>query len=583
MPPKRPDAAGGEATRTGRAIRIDHFVLARLEQEGLAPSPEADRVTLIRRVTLDLTGLPPTPAEVDAFLADTSPDAYEKVVDRLLASPRYGERMAVALARRGPLRRHQRLPDRRRAASCGAGATGSSTPSTRNMPFDQFTIEQLAGDLLPNADARAADRHRLQPQPSRQRRGRHHPRGVRRRVRRRSRRHDRDRLARPDAAAAPAATTTSTTRSARRSSTSSSPTSTTCRSRAGRSSTATRRRTSRRRRASSKTQLAELEARAGTAPEADSPSCSPSSTRRRRSGSRRSRPRRSTGRVTRGLVGTLPARWHLRRAESRRRSEDGDAGVSPPGRIGQAADFDGKRFVDAGDVGELRLLRQVHAGGLGPARRRHGGTILSRMADADRGRRLQPRAWTGGKLQVNLVKRWLDDAMRVETEQPLAPDRWHHVAGHLRRLARWPRGVKVYVDGEPQKLQGLPRRAEPDRSRPRSRCASAPAAGRQAASTGCIDDVRVYDDVPAAEEAAHRRHAESIAAIVADPAEQAHAGARRTSCGPTSSSSTRPTRSAQARQRAASSCASSATQLDRELPDDDGDGGDADAARHASC
>src|SRR5207249_11801322 len=74
---------------------IDSFVLARLEAEGLRPSPEAARTTLIRRVTLDLTGLPPTPEEVDAFLADKRPGAYERVVDRLLASPRYGERMAL--------------------------------------------------------------------------------------------------------------------------------------------------------------------------------------------------------------------------------------------------------------------------------------------------------------------------------------------------------------------------------------------------------------------------------------------------------------------------------------------------------
>ena len=73
---------------------IDAFVLARLESEGLAPSPEADRETLARRLSLDLVGLPPTPAEMDAFLADTSPDAYEKLVDRLLASPHYGERWA---------------------------------------------------------------------------------------------------------------------------------------------------------------------------------------------------------------------------------------------------------------------------------------------------------------------------------------------------------------------------------------------------------------------------------------------------------------------------------------------------------
>ena len=74
---------------------IDRFILARLEAEGLRPSPEADRSTLIRRLALDLTGLPPTRAEAEAFLADTAPDAYEQLVDRLLASPHYGERMAV--------------------------------------------------------------------------------------------------------------------------------------------------------------------------------------------------------------------------------------------------------------------------------------------------------------------------------------------------------------------------------------------------------------------------------------------------------------------------------------------------------
>src|SRR6185369_7910406 len=73
---------------------IDNFILARLESEGLRPSPEADRATLLRRVSFDLTGLPPTAEEVNAFIADKSPDAYEKQVDRLLASPRYGENMA---------------------------------------------------------------------------------------------------------------------------------------------------------------------------------------------------------------------------------------------------------------------------------------------------------------------------------------------------------------------------------------------------------------------------------------------------------------------------------------------------------
>jgi hypothetical protein len=126
-------------------------VLGRLEREGLAPSPPADKATLIRRVTLDLTGLPPTPEEVDAFLKDTSPGASEKVVDRLLASPHYGERWA----------RHW-LDAARYADSDGYEKDTGRPFAWRyrdwvihalnaDMPFDQFTIDQLAGDLLPNA------------------------------------------------------------------------------------------------------------------------------------------------------------------------------------------------------------------------------------------------------------------------------------------------------------------------------------------------------------------------------------------------------------------------------------------------
>jgi hypothetical protein len=129
---------------------IDHFVLARLEKEGLEPSPEAERVTLIRRLTLDLTGLPPTLGEIDAFLNDKSEDAYAKAVERLLESPHYGERWG----------RHW-LDVARYADSNGfeKDAARSIWPYrdyvinafNRDLPFDQFTIEQLAGDLLPNA------------------------------------------------------------------------------------------------------------------------------------------------------------------------------------------------------------------------------------------------------------------------------------------------------------------------------------------------------------------------------------------------------------------------------------------------
>jgi hypothetical protein len=129
---------------------IDNFVLARLERAGLQPSPPADRATLVRRVTLDLIGLPPTPEEADAFIRDRRPDAYERLVDRLLASPRYGERWArrwLDLARYADTNGYEK--DRPR--SIWPYRDWVIDALNRDMPFDRFTVEQLAGDLLPNA------------------------------------------------------------------------------------------------------------------------------------------------------------------------------------------------------------------------------------------------------------------------------------------------------------------------------------------------------------------------------------------------------------------------------------------------
>ena len=148
IPPERPvlpPVADAEWPRN----QIDTFVLSRLERDGLTPTEEADRATLLRRVTLDLTGLPATQAELAAFLNDDSPDAYEEVVDRLLQSPRYGERMAVEWL------------DAARYADTNGYQTDGERSMWRwrdwvidayndNMPFDQFTIEQIAGDMLPN-------------------------------------------------------------------------------------------------------------------------------------------------------------------------------------------------------------------------------------------------------------------------------------------------------------------------------------------------------------------------------------------------------------------------------------------------
>ncbi len=127
---------------------IDAFVLAELDRVGLAPEPEADRETLIRRASLTLTGLPPTPAEIDAFLADKKPEAYERLVDRLLASPRYGENQArywLDAVRYADT--HGLHIDNERAVYPYRDWVVRAL--SEDLPFDQFTIWQIAGDLLP--------------------------------------------------------------------------------------------------------------------------------------------------------------------------------------------------------------------------------------------------------------------------------------------------------------------------------------------------------------------------------------------------------------------------------------------------
>jgi hypothetical protein len=129
---------------------IDYFVLARIEAAGLRPAPEADRPTLVRRLYLDLIGLPPTPAEADVFINDKSADAYDKLVDRLLASPHYGERWArrwLDLARYADTNGYEKD----RVRSMWPYRDWVIQALNDDMPFDQFTTEQIAGDMLPNA------------------------------------------------------------------------------------------------------------------------------------------------------------------------------------------------------------------------------------------------------------------------------------------------------------------------------------------------------------------------------------------------------------------------------------------------
>ncbi|MEY3205107.1 MAG: hypothetical protein RLZZ21_1438 [Planctomycetota bacterium] len=149
VPPKRPSLPNVKNTAWPKND-IDRFILARLEAEGLSPQPEADRATLARRLALDLTGLPLSPEEIDAFVADPAPDAVEKLVDRLLAHDGYGEHQA-----------RQWLDLARYADSAGYADDPHRTiwgwrdwvvrAFDDNMPFDEFTLKQLAGDLLPEA------------------------------------------------------------------------------------------------------------------------------------------------------------------------------------------------------------------------------------------------------------------------------------------------------------------------------------------------------------------------------------------------------------------------------------------------
>ena len=149
VPPVRP-AIPVVQNQTWVRNPVDAFILARLEKQGVQPSPEASRETLIRRVSLDLTGLPPSPREIDEFLGDTRPDAYERLVERLLACPHYGERWAwpwLDLARYADTNGWEK--DQRR--SIWKYRDWVIAALNRDLPFDEFTIEQLAGDLLPNA------------------------------------------------------------------------------------------------------------------------------------------------------------------------------------------------------------------------------------------------------------------------------------------------------------------------------------------------------------------------------------------------------------------------------------------------
>lgn len=507
IPPRRPELPGIQQ-RDWPRNPIDHFVLARLERERLRPTPEAERTTLVRRVTLDLTGLPPTPAEVETACQDPSKDWYEKVVDRLLQSPRHGERMAA------------RWLDAARYADTNGYQNDGERVMWRwrdwvidafnhNMPFDQFTIEQLAGDLLPNPTLE----QRIATGFNRNHRG-----------------NSEGGIVPEEYAVEYVADRVETTATVWLGLT------LTC-SRChdhkydpvkqkefyqlfaffnnvpekgkaikfGNSPPYLKAPT-----AAQQEQMRHLDARIQAMAEAFA-----------RHGPELDRAEASW---VRALPSTPPIQWSITDGLLAHYPLDGDASEasgkkgqftagSPtfvPGRLGQAADFDGQRFIDAGDVADFGFYDHFTLSAWVYPRDKGDGTILARMTDTARAEGYGVRM-KAGKVQVNLVKRWLDDAIRVETESRLTPDRWHHVAVTYdgSRLAR---GVQVYLDGQPAKLRVLLDDLNQSfRSKEPLRIGSD--GGSDSRFHGAIDEVRIYQRDLSADEVAVLATADSVTDI----------------------------------------------------------------------
>ncbi|MEO8427903.1 MAG: DUF1553 domain-containing protein [Verrucomicrobiota bacterium] len=496
---------------------IDHFVLAKLEQMGLQPSPEAERATLIRRVSLDLTGLPPTPAEVDSFLADPSPGAYEKVVNRLLASPRYGERMAIRW-----------LDAARYADTSGYQSDGERMmwrwrdwvieAFNRNLSFDQFTVEQLAGDLLPGATL---------PQKIATGFNRNH-RGnaeggiipeeyaVEYVVDRvdttatvwlgltlgcaRCHDHKYDPITQrefyqvfaffnnvPEKGRAvkignsPPFLITPTEEQAK--------------------------------------QLATLDKQLAVAEECFRKLESEINTAQAAWEKSLSESRAMQWGPSAGLQAHFKLEGGLENSGNGTniaKFQDGVAAFAP-GVLGQAAEFDGQRFINVGDLGDFGFFEKFSLSAWFYLSDDHGGSIVTRADDmpASEGYGLHV---VNGRLQAHFTKRWLDDAMRVASEAMLPTGRWHHVTMTYdgSRLAS---GVFFYVNGKPEKTRVLLDELNQTFATKEPLRIGA-GAGADVRFHGLIDEVRVYDRVLSREEAEALSVAEPLNNLVALPVSQ---------------------------------------------------------------
>ncbi len=508
--PKRPAIPAVE-NRDWPRNPIDYFILARLEREGLIPSAEADRVTLIRRVTLDVTGLPPTPAEVDAFLDDGSPNAYRDLVDRLLQSPRYGERMAVQWL------------DAARYADTSGYQSDSERHMWRwrdwvihafnaNMPFDQFTVEQIAGDMLPNATldqiiATGFNRNHRQNGEGGIIPEEYLVENVVDRVETTStvwlgltmgcaRCHDHkyDPIKQKEFYQVFAHFNNIPERGKA--------------FKYGNSPPFVKAPTARQ-----ETQLAELDDKLAAAEQ--------------KFAELESELVAAQDVWEESLLGSARVDWLLRDRLLVHHPLDGDIGgihtgdlPSPrledgqprfvPGRLGEAAAFDGKRFINAGDVANFGYTDKFTlAAWIYP--QAPDGVIVSRATEGEEGETGYGLYLNGGRVQINLAQRWIDDGVRAETRDALPLNEWHHVLVTYDGT-RVPSAFRIYVNGRSQKLthllDGINNPIQQDQPL-RIGASGFPRPRFQ----GHIDDVRVYEAALTPRQAGVVSTAESISAI----------------------------------------------------------------------
>lgn len=513
-PPKRPPLPAINDV-SWPANAIDSFVAAKLESQGLQPTTTADKETLIRRATLDLTGLPPSLDEIDAFLADDSPTAYQKVVERLLATPQYGERMAwswLEAARYADTSGYQndgpRSMWRWRDWVIDAFNTG--------MPFDQFTIEQLAGDMLPNARLE----QRIASGFNRNHRGNseggiipeeYQVEYVVDRVDTTStvwlgltmgcaRCHDHkyDPLTQrefyqffayfnniPEYGRA---------------------------IKEGNSPPYIAAPTDEQQRMLSRLNLEQAERLwAAKAREVDQAQLAWEATV---TADTQFPPATMLGQLATFSFESSPTEsptWKTVNGEPEFVS----------GKVARGIALDGKQHVEAGNVGDFGYFDKFSVALWVKPGTTTSGTIISKMTDEEQGEGwyLQFRA---GYVQVNLIKRWLDDALRVETAEPIPADTWTHLTMTYDG-SRQARGVSLYVNGQAVKLTPrLDLLNQTFKLKEPLRIGSG--GGPNSRFTGELDEIQLFSRTLTPADATLLATAESIREILAIPRDKRSAG-----------------------------------------------------------